>query len=963
MSMKDVPGDVQTDVLSMAQKMLRRDAEKSGGEVTPALIQATLNKVLALFADDEEHIDQDEIVAELIRRWSLSIGRNATLKGGGDHIDWLTAERRKNWRYWARYADYMERRLPQQAVDALDGATDEVLRQIEDPLRPGAWDRRGLVVGHVQSGKTGNYTGLICKAADAGYKIIIVLAGLHNNLRSQTQVRLDEGFLGFETLPNQELLKSVGVGLEDSDLTIRPNDGTDRTERGDFSTARARGYGVTPEARPWLFVVKKQKTVLSNLINWIQTRVADHTDPKTGRKVVTNLPLIVIDDECDHGSVDTQQQEFDEFGRPDEEHDPTTINRLIRSLLHSFTRKAYVGYTATPFANIFIHNRGETPEHGPDLFPSAFITSLGAPSNYVGPGRVFRSAKDDGALALLKPLGGEDPSNWLPFSHKNGHRPRWMGTNELPPSLKEAVRSFVYACAVRKIRGEGTRHSSMLVHVTRFTSVQGEVRAQISDYVRHLRDRYVRDIDLNTLDAEMEAEYEGVFRPEMASARDKLFVGADDAELVAMPDVAWEDIREALPDVLADITVREINGTAKDALDYEENSATGLKVIAIGGDKLARGLTLEGLCTSYFVRTTKMYDTLMQMGRWFGYRDGYLDVCRLYTSQEMIDWFAHIADAAEELRQDFDAMAAAGGTPQDFGLRVRSHSILTVTSRTKMRHAKPMKMTFSGDLLQTIVFDADPKVIDGNFAAGDRFLREIGEGYDLNDQRYCPPGQRWSGRLWRDVPADAVIEFLTSYSTHPSSFRVRSDLLARFVGVMAEAGELTQWSISLVGAMERDATRTASIAGHQISMLKRSHNKPVERPYSIGTLISPRDQAIDLTKDQWDGALELSRKAWRGERESDDNPKKEPVDPGGPSIRRILGDGVPEKGLRHQRERGQLMLYLLDPAKSGNDSLHPESPVLAWAASLPGSPSGRGLSDKDYMANTVEWEGFNDGLG
>lgn len=961
--MTEVSEDVQADVLSMAQKMLRREAEKTRGEVTPALIRATLNKVLVLFADDEAFIDQDEVVAELIRRWSLSIGRNATLRGAGDHIDWLTAERRRNWRYWARYADHMERRLPQQAVDALDEATDEVLRQIEDPLRPGAWDRRGLVVGHVQSGKTGNYTGLICKAADAGYKIIIVLAGLHNNLRSQTQVRLDEGFLGFETLPNQEVLKSVGVGLEDSDLAIRPNNGTDRTERGDFSTARARGYGVTPEARPWLFVVKKQKTVLTNLIKWVQTRVADHTDPETGRKVVTNLPLIVIDDECDHGSVDTQQQEFDEFGCPDEEHDPTTINRLIRSLLHSFTRKAYVGYTATPFANIFIHNRGATPEHGPDLFPSAFITSLGAPSNYVGPGRVFRSTKDDGSLALLRPLGEEDPSNWLPLTHKNGYRPRWRGADELPPSLKEAIRAFVYACAIRRIRGQGARHSSMLVHVTRFTSVQAEVRAQIADYVRHLRDRYTRGIDLERLEMEMEAEYEEVFRPGMESVRDKLFVGAEDAELAAMPDVAWNDIREALPDVLTDITVREINGSAKDALDYEENSSTGLKVIAVGGDKLARGLTLEGLCTSYFVRTTKMYDTLMQMGRWFGYRDSYLDVCRLYTSEDMINWFAHIADAAEELRQDFDAMAAAGGTPQDFGLRVKSHSVLTVTSRTKMRHAKPMRITFSGDLLQTIVFDTNPRIIESNFAAGDSLLREIGDSVDPNDQRYSPAGRRWSGKLWRDVPADAVIAFLNSYSTHSSSFRVRSDLLARFVGVMAEAGELTKWSVALVGAMERDATRTASIGGHQVSMLKRSQNKAIQDPYSIGTLISPRDQAINLTEEQWDAALDLTRKAWRGERESDDDPKKEPVEPGGPSIRRILGDGAPEKGLRHQRERGLLMLYLLDPAKACNKSLAPDKPILAWAASLPGSPSGRGLSDKDYMANTVEWEGFSDGLG
>ncbi|MGX9854559.1 Z1 domain-containing protein [Limimaricola variabilis] len=947
----------------MAQKMLRREARVNNGDVTMSLIRKSLDKVLPLFEDEIDQSQQDEIFSELIRRWSFSIGRNATLKGDGNHVDWLNAERKANWRYWARYADYMERHLPQKAVDALDVSTDEVLQQLEDPQRPGAWDRRGLVVGHVQSGKTGNYTGLICKAADAGYKIIIVLAGLHNNLRSQTQVRLDEGFLGFESLPNQEILSPVGVGLEDTDIAIRPNNGTNRTERGDFSTSVARGFGVTPEDRPWLFVVKKQKTVLTNLNNWIQTRVADHTDPATGRKIVTNLPLLVIDDECDHGSVDTQEQVFDENGRPDDEHNPTTINRLIRTLLHSFSRKAYVGYTATPFANIFIHNRSETPEYGPDLFPSAFITSLGAPSNYVGPGRLFRSAQGAASSSLLRPLSEKDPSEWLPIGHKNGYLPRWEGAEDVPPSLKEAVRSFVYACAVRKLRGQGSKHCSMLVHVTRFTSVQGEVKSQIEAYHRQLRDRFTRRIDIAEIEAEMRTEFEAVFRPSMASVRETFFDDGDERQVELMTDVSWGDVREVLPDVLADIVVREINGSAKDALDYEDSRNTGLKVIAVGGDKLARGLTLEGLCTSYFVRTTKMYDTLMQMGRWFGYRDGYLDVCRLYTSPEMIKWFGHIAEAAEELRQDFDAMAASGGTPRDFGLRVRSHSTLTVTSRTKMRHAKPMKISFSGDLLQTIVFD--PKAVQANFTSGDRFLRGLGNGVDLNEQRWRAPGTNWSGRLWRQVSAEEVIDFLQGYSTHENSYRVRSDLLARFVRVMADGGELTEWTVALVGRSDGDPEAMKCIGGCRIGMLKRSHNNSEQNgPYSIGTLISSRDQAIDLTEAQWQAALELSQKAWRGDRESDDE-KGPPKNPGGPAIRRILGEGDPVRGLRHERERGLLMLYLLDPKGSELDRsvLDPDQPILAWAASLPGSSSGRGLSDKDYMANTVEWEGFSDGLG
>lgn len=152
--------------------------------------------------------------------------------------------------------------------------------QLEDPTREGAWDRRGLVVGHVQSGKTGNYTGLICKAADAGYKIIIVLAGLHNNLRAQTQIRLDEGFLGFATIADADELPAVGVGLIDKDMSVRPNAATNRSDKGDFNTAVAAKMNISPEQRPWLFVVKKNKTVLERLLHWIRNRVANHVDPE-----------------------------------------------------------------------------------------------------------------------------------------------------------------------------------------------------------------------------------------------------------------------------------------------------------------------------------------------------------------------------------------------------------------------------------------------------------------------------------------------------------------------------------------------------------------------------------------------------------------------------------------------------------------------------------------------------------
>jgi hypothetical protein len=941
-------------LLAMAQNMLRLAAERSQTFVTPEMIDSELNKLKLIMEFEFNLVDHDLLVEELIRRSSRTVGDNATLSSGEDHIPWLDADRKKTWTYWRRYSEYMEAQIPWTALDALDVATDDVLGQLEDPLREGAWDRRGLVVGHVQSGKTSNYTGLICKSADAGYKIIIVLAGLHNNLRSQTQIRLDEGFLGFATIADADDLPAVGVGLIDNDINVRPNAATNRSEGGDFNTALAARMNVSPEQRPWLFVVKKNKTVLERLLHWIRNRVANYTDPITGQKIVTNLPLLMIDDESDHGSVDTGEDVVDEFGNPDLEHEPKTINRLIRSILHHFSRKAYVGYTATPFANIFIHDRGTTQEYGPDLFPSAFITNLAAPSNYVGPGRVFGSASDTPEnLPLVRPLQDVEFQTWIPPKHKNGHAPRWKGEDKLPDSLAEAIRSFIYACAVRKLRGQGSKHSSMLIHVTRFTSVQNSVVNQVSEYVRTLKGKYNRGIQLAETELAMKHEYESVFKPGMEKIRDAL------TQDEILNDFTWDEIRSVIPEIISDIRIKEINGTAKDVLEYAENENTGIKVIAIGGDKLARGLTLEGLCTSYFLRTAKMYDTLMQMGRWFGYRDGYLDVCRLYTSREMVEWFGHIADAAEELRQEFDNMVAAGATPKQFGLRVKSHSILTVTSRAKMRNARAMQLTYSGDLLQTIVFPNRKDEISANFNAADHFIKSMGQSTDLGDQQYVVDGQKWNGHLWRSIPAINVISFLKEYKTHSASFRIMSPLIADFIEEMNKGNELTSWTVALIGKESGPDDKLKYVGGCPINMIFRKRTVEHADRYSIKTLISPRDQAIDLTEEQWLAALELSQKTWRNDSERNDG-KEPPSEPRGPQIRHILGEGAINRDIPPRRDRGLLMLYLLDPEGAGIDELKDSVPIVAWAISFPSSSSDRKVSNSRYIANSVLWGSLNE---
>jgi hypothetical protein len=992
------------NVIATAQRLIR--AEKDKSKITPAFISAKVQLAMAMFAGDSSHpVDCDEAVATLIQRYSHWIGSSTTLKDNVGHVEWLTAARKRDWHYWRRYSDFLESKLSDAVVEGLNEATDDILGLLEDPQRVDPWDRRGLVVGHVQSGKTSNYSGLICKAADAGYKIIIVLAGMHNNLRSQTQMRLEESFLGYETTIDRDPGMPIGVAEFGEDL--KTNSATTRADNGDFSKAISKHFhGISPEERPWLFVVKKQKTVLTALLQWIQTRVADSTDAGDGRKLVTKLPLLMIDDEADNASVDTGEQIFNDDDMPDEEHQPKTINSLIRQILHAFTRKAYVGYTATPFANIFIHHKGATAKEGPDVFPRSFIINLAAPSNYIGPVRMFGTMTENGRINAL-PLSrdftdyynpqaakeiykgnsvfvteyndeklwvsktkqdayagigkadrkenykfdGEKiaDAGWMPPRHKKTHVPTYNGQEAIPPSLYEAICSFVLACAVRELRGQGGEHSSMLIHVTRFVDVQNLVREQVEQVVRRMRQKITRGNDVDSLLDQLHKLWQQDFLPvrervaELSTAEDRPS---------EMP--SWVQILATLPDVLEDIEIRSINGTAKDALDYATPGAA-LKVIAIGGDKLARGLTLEGLCVSYFVRTTKMYDTLMQMGRWFGYRPGYLDLCRLYTSPGLVEWFGHIADASEELREEFDFMASAKQTPEQYGLKVMSHEVLTVTSPLKMRNSETLSLSYSGTRPQTILFHRDAKVQQLNLEAVDALIASLGTPAVDQAIKYERDGEAdsWpSARLWNDVDASKLLAFLGDYTTHPNAISANTAVLADFITKMVDTGQLDKWNIALLGGGSGvgEAHAFPGFPATEKFFMRKDDTPKDPKKFTIGVLTDPKDEGIDLDDDAWRYALTLTREAWK------EDPArgrvKVPTSPSGKGIRKarnILGG---------KADRGLLLLYPLSPYASEDKNLNqlivPEwnKPIMGFAIAFPASDNPISV---EYKVNLLYW--------
>ena len=821
--------DHYVNARNLAVDILRKERVK-----TPEFIQETASKAAhaqTLF-DSLASVDVEKLTAELRHLFSVGAESATALDDPTGHRSWLPS-RRANiaWRFWNRYMTYLERDfgMPPAVVSNLDELTNMTLERLEDPQRGPPWDRRGMVVGSVQSGKTANYTGLICKAVDAGYKLVIVLAGIHSNLRAQTQLRLDEGVLGFDTQKSRKLNTDnrwVGVGKLPGDRLV-VHSLTSSAENGDFNKTIAEQIGVMLGGDPVVLVIKKNSRLLENLIKWV-LHVAGSDEAATGRRVIRNTPLLLIDDEADNASINTKAKP----GVPDGES-VTAINGKIRKLLDAFEKSAYVGYTATPFANIFINPDAETPEHGEDLFPRSFIINVKPPSNYVGPVKVFGLDGDPDAdiaasdgLPIVRTI--DDFGAAFPPKHKIDHVP-----GELPDSLRRAIRCFILTCAARRARGQVKNHNSMLVHVTRFVNVQNLavnlIRNEMSGLQRRIEfgDGNRRPILFDELEQLWKEEFVPVTQA----------LGNESGT-----PVTWAEVRAQLHPAAAKVAVLPINGFAKEALDYKEHEVEGRTVIAVGGDKLSRGLTLEGLSISYFLRTSRMYDTLMQMGRWFGYRSGYLDLCRLFTTRILVDWYRHIAFAEEELRREFDYMVAAGLTPANYGLRVRTHPDgMIVTALNKMSHGRTLELSWAGVLAQTTQLPKNARKIAANLEATEALIGVLGKPVvDVGRET----------RLWTDAPAMIVANFVEALQFPPASARASGEQLAAFIRKQTSKvpAELRFWTVALVSNAQAAYDRHRSLGGLPIGLIERTPEDQTPTMFLLkkANILSPADEGRDF---------------------------------------------------------------------------------------------------------------------
>jgi hypothetical protein len=899
-------------------------------------------------------IDSERLVRELEGLYNVFQPSSEMLVDDYDHVPWLQEKQSEiEWKFWDRYSRHLREneKLPPIVLHRLDESTRAVLSRMEDPSRSGAWSRRGLVAGQVQSGKTGHYIGLICRAIDSGYRVVVVLAGMDNNLRAQTQLRIDAGLLGFDT-QNRRLADgesgqtpdALGAGTLAGQPSLRIASLTTSLETGDFNKS-SKNVGIRPELSPLVAVVKKNVTVLKNLREWLGSVCAVNDEGK-----IDSHTLFVVDDEADSASVNTKKKD----------QDPAAVNREIRLLLNQFSRNAYVGYTATPFANIYIDPENNHEEFGEDLHPRSFIETLKVPSNYFGPSRLFGVDSDDVELPLHRSV--DDHETWIPDKHK---RNQYVG--ELPESLKRAIRVFVLARAARLQRGQSKAHNSMLIHVTRFNDVQSQVRLKVDEELENLKVRIkFGDSGGPSLKKELCEIWEADFVPTtnvMFPEGNKL--------------VSWEEVEPFILKAIDPIVVRSINGDAKDVLDYFDNRVNGFNVIAIGGNKLSRGLTLEGLTVSYYLRTTRMFDTLLQMGRWFGYRPDYEDLCRLYTTPKLWSAYGQVTSATNEMYRDFDEMCELGKTPMEYGLKVRdSVEGMIVTSPNRMRSGIKLKIGFAGSLSPSTSIFADSKNAKSNIHAVTNFVQKLdsaelqnqGVTYRLNSASDV------SRHIWENVEGSEIATFFDRISTPESAYRVNSHLISRFVRGRLLEQQLLKWTVLV--ASPNDISRRSTVIGERrIAHVERrmpSRRQPTDNPsesepteaawsrlvgeglYTVKTVLSPADESVDLTASQYRIALDKTLHSW----EAVGNSTKRPLIPKGVHIRE---ERPPTNGL--------LMLYLIEsPSHTYHDRLVSESsvvdltqePLVGFAVSFPrivGAPAEDYVVTQRFMS---ELRGFED---
>lgn len=720
-----------------------------------------------------------------------------------------------------------------EVVNVMEDANIKILRQLSRDTRE-TEAIKGLVIGNVQSGKTANMAALMAMAADAGWNMFIVLSGMMENLRVQTLKRLVEDLnshncrLNWEAIDNPEEIEQFGRRLVDKSFIAESN-------------------------MRYLTVCLKNSARLSNLIDWLN---------ENSRK---DIRLLIIDDEADQASINAG------LGRR------TVINRLILNLINNRNSKGkqaccnfqavnYIGYTATPYANVL--NEAPGPE---SLYPSNFITTLSVSDEYFGPQQIFGyESGDDDSISFP----GLDIVRLIKEGDIEDIKDIQKGKKfDIPESLVDAISWFL--CGVAYMRYIGYKKPvSMLVHTSRLTTAHNIMGYVINQFFRYRRQNDIIELCSRIWERESKRFSKSDFITQYKNY-------ANISDVNDYPE--FDELREHLERLLSSgVTSLEMNSDNQikygtgihlcvDNSDNSKNDNSRLiypdndempcdapAFLVIGGNTLSRGLTIEGLISTYFLRPAGCADTLMQMGRWFGYRKGYELIPRIWLSMKVRDQFRFISEMDQKLRDEIKFMAEIGQNPAECGPKIMaspSTKFLKIVSDNKMQGAVGADYDFAGHTMETGVFTNDKEKLRCNLDLLSRFVTSLGDpSTDIQENPYSA-----NNIIWKNIAPNIVKGFLKKYE-YSERLKGFNDLkvFEKWLDKVSEEGLLGNWNVILAGINHdevlgnRQITDTVSI--NKVNRTRR-YEETGDGTINIGVLRSFNDFLSDISVQKEDQGI------------------------------------------------------------------------------------------------------------
>lgn len=757
-----------------------------------------------------------------------------------DHERWYDETRRRAQDfYWSAYCRQLQaHKWSENAVQTLEESTSSVVERLSDPRRQHAYQAKGLVVGYVQSGKTANFTGVIAKAADAGYKLVIVLAGTLDVLRSQTQRRIDKDLIGRELLDRDYVndtewdrflahgAKPSSLGAFDWHRLTGPESDYRKLGRAVSALAFEPADPGKPfyhpdnlaQAQARIAVVKKNSKIMERLLS--DLRFLGRT--RTGAPL-DQVPVLIIDDESDQASINSNKPASDM-----EEQERTATNKKIVELLRLLPRAQYVGYTATPFANVFVDPNSEE-----DIFPRDFLISLPRPEGYMG-------------VADFYDLAGT-ASDETTRPNRRDYMRSVTGEDTAAPNLQRALDSYILSGALKLYREEAVAglhyaHHTMLAHASARVADHEALASDVRTILA--RAGYEGGKGLDRLAGLLEKDFRPVTRVRSPSS--------------PFPE-SFDELAPFVGETLARLgdpgeAVRILNNENRDQTpDFDRNPVWK---ILVGGTKLSRGYTVEGLTISYYRRRAQTADTLMQMGRWFGFRPGYRDLVRLFIgTDEWIDKagrrridlyeaFGAVCRDEEIFREElkrYASMEEPRITPLQIPPLVPMH-MLKPTAANKMYNARVTYRNFGGQLAESTFAPADKADIGRNQA----LLEEVLTARGVAELTLSGNTPRGSGRLAANVsilqPED-VIRLIDGYLWYDRRERDRTpNPLHQQLEFLRQTGDrspqIDEWV--LIGPKFTDPRALLQMAGADFHVVFRTrsgarfttYNDPVHRQFA-----------------------------------------------------------------------------------------------------------------------------------